>query len=91
MGKRRSDEQIRKVLRDADRDLANGLTVADVCRKHNITQATYYCWRKVYDPTVTDDARQVRELTRECERLKQLVAELMLERQMLQEVAKKKW
>jgi hypothetical protein len=40
---------------------------------------------------VTDDARQVRELTRECERLKQLVAELMLERQMLQEVAKKKW
>jgi hypothetical protein len=42
MGKRRSDEQIRRVLREADRDLANGLTVADVCRKHNITQATYY-------------------------------------------------
>ena len=91
MGKRRDAQQIRRLLQDADRDLAKGLTVADVCRKHGITATTYYRWRQRHDPAQADDARRVRELEGDVERLKRLVAELMLDKQMLQDVAKKKW
>jgi len=91
MGKRRTAEQIQRLLREADRDLAKGLTVGDVCRKVGISPNTYYVWRHRFDPAQTDDARRVRQLETEVERLKRLVAELLLDRQMLQEVAKKKW
>ena len=91
MGKRRSAEQIQRVLRDADRDLAKGLTVGDVCRKLGISQNAYYRWRQRFDPAQVDDSRRIRELETEVERLKRLVADLMLDKQMLQEVAKKKW
>jgi len=91
MGKRRTADQIQRLLREADRDLARGLTVADVCRKFGIAGATYHRWRQRYDPARVDDARRVRELEGEVDRLKRLVAELLLDKQMLQEVAKKKW
>ena len=91
MGKRRTAEQIQRLLREADRDLAKGLTVGDVCRKLGISGNTYYRWRHVHDPAEVDEARRVRELSIEVERLKRLVAELMLDKQMLQDVAKKKW
>jgi putative transposase len=91
MGKRKDAQQIQRLLRDADRDLAKGLTVADVCRKHGISGNTYYRWRQQFDPAQVDDARRVRELEGEVERLKRLVAELLLDKQMLQDVAKKKW
>ena len=91
MSKRRTAEQIKRFLREADRDLAKGLTVADVCRKFGIAGPTYYRWRQQHDPALVDDARRVRELQSEVERLKRLVAELMLDRQILQDVAKKKW
>ena len=91
MGKRRSAEQIQRLLREANRDLAKGLTVGDVCRKFGISGNTYYRWRQLHDPAEVDDARRVRELQIEVERLKLLVAELMLDKVMLQDVAKKKW
>lgn len=91
MGKRRTAEQIVRLLRDADRDLAKGLTITDVCRKLGISQNAYYRWRQRFDPAQVDDARRVRELQLEVERLKLLVAELLLDKRMLQEVAKKKW
>jgi len=91
MGKRRTAEQIQRLLREADRDLAKGLTVGDVCRKLGISGNTYYRWRQIHDPAEVDEARRVRELSLEVERLKRLVAELMLDKQMLQDVAKKKW
>jgi putative transposase len=91
MAKRRSAEQIRRLLREADRDLAKGLTVGDVCRKLGISGNTYYRWRERHDPAEVDDARRARELAVEVDRLKRLVAELMLDKQMLQDVAKKKW
>ena len=91
MGKRRNAEQIQRAWRAADRDLAKGLTVADVCRKLGVAENTYYRWRQLHDPARVDDARRVRQLEGEVERLKRLVAEVMLDRQMLQEVAKKKW
>lgn len=91
MGKRKDAQQIQRLLRDADRDLAKGLTVSDVCRKHGISGNTYYRWRQRFDAAQVDDARRVRELESEVERLKRLVAELLLDKQMLQDVAKKKW
>jgi putative transposase len=91
MGKRRTADQIRQLLRDVDRDLAKGLTVEHVCRKHGVSENTYYRWRQRHDPDRADDARRVRELQVEVERLKRLVAELLLDKQMLQDVAKKKW
>ena len=62
MGKRRTAEQITRLLREADRDLAKGLTVADVCRKLGISQNAYYRWRQQHDPSRVDEARRVREL-----------------------------
>ena len=91
MGKRRTAQQIQRLLREADRDLAKGLTISDVCRKLNISGNTYYRWRQVHDPAEVDDARRVRQLQIEVDRLKLLVAELMLDKVMLQDVAKKKW
>jgi putative transposase len=91
VSKRRDSQQIQRLLQDADRDLAKGLTVTDVCRKHGISGNTYYRWRQRYSAASADDARRVRQLESEVERLKRLVAELLLDKQMLQEVAKKKW
>jgi putative transposase len=91
MSKRRTAEQIVRLLRDADRDLAKGLSVADVCRKLGVAEPTFYRWRQRHDPAKVEDARRIRELQVEVERLKPLVAELLLEKKMLQDVAKKKW
>jgi putative transposase len=91
MSKRRTAEQIQRLLREADRDRAKGLTLGDICRKHGISQTTYHRWRERFDPTQVDGARRVRELETEVERLKRLCAELMLDKQMLQDIAKKKW
>ena len=79
------------VAREADRDLAKGLTVSDICRKVGIAATTYYRWRQQYDPEKVDADRRCRELELEVDRLKRLVAELLLDKQMLQNIAKKKW
>ncbi len=91
MSKRRTTDQIRRLLREADRDLAKGLTISDVCRKWGVAVSTYHRWRQKHDPTQVDAARRVRELQAEGERLKLLVAELLLDKKMLQEVTPKKW
>jgi putative transposase len=91
MGKRRKREQIQRLLREANRDLAKGLTVGDVCRKLGVSQVSFYRWRKREDPTQIDEARRIRELESEVGRLKLLVADLLLDKRMLQDVAKKKW
>ena len=91
MGKRKTREQIQRLLREADRDLARGLTVGDVCRKMGVSQNSFYRWRQRFDPAKVDDERRIRELQIEVERLKLLVAELLLDKRMLQDVAKKKW
>jgi putative transposase len=91
MTRRRTAEDIARLLREMDRDLAKGLTVVDVCRKHGIADSTYYRWRDRHDPGKVDNDRQCRELESEVERLKRLVADLLLDKQMLQDIAKKKW
>src|SRR5579864_3117805 len=89
MGKRRTREQIERLLREADRDLGKGLTIGDFCRKAGISQNTYYRWRLRFNPVQVDEGRRVRSLETEVERLKLLVAELLLDKKILKDVAKK--
>ena len=91
MKKRRTRDEVTRLLREVERDLAKGLTVSDACRKIGVAETTYYRWRQRHDPATVDTDRRCRELEREIERLKRLVAELLLDKQMLQDVAKKKW
>ncbi len=91
MGKRKKPEEIKRLLNAAERDLAKGLSVADVCRKLGVSEATYHRWRQRFRAAPADDARQIKELESEVARLKELVAELLLDKRMLQDVAKKKW
>lgn len=91
MGKRKKPEQIKRLLAEAGRDLARGLSVADACRKMGVSEATYHRWRQRFGAAGTDDARRVRQRESEVARLKELVAELLLDKRMLQDVAKKKW
>jgi putative transposase len=91
MIKRRTVDQIQWLLREADRDLAKGLTVADVCRKLGVAENTYYRWRQRFNKEQIDDRARIRDLEAEIERLKKIVIDLMLDRQMLQDVAQKKW
>jgi putative transposase len=91
MRRRRNADEVAKLLREAERDLAKGLTVADVCRKLGVAANTYYRWRQRHDPARDDPDRRCREMEIEVNRLKRLVAELLLDKQMLQDIAKKKW
>jgi len=89
MRRRWTADKIAHFLREAERDLAKGLTVSDICRKHGISQSMYYRWRQKRDPDKPDTDRRCRELELEVDRLKKLVAELLLDKQMLQDIAKK--
>ena len=89
MKRRRNADEVARLLREADRDLAKGLTVSDICCKQGIAETTYYRWRQRHDPGQVDNDRRCRELEVEVDRLKRLVAELLLDKTMLQDIAKK--
>lgn len=91
MAKRRTAAQIQAVLSAVERDRAKGLAVADSCRRHGVTEQSYYRWRGRVTDEADEATRKVRELSSEVERLKQILAEVMLDNQMLREVSKKKW
>jgi putative transposase len=85
-----SPEQIITKLRVAEVDLAGGLTVGQVCQKLAISEQTFHRWRAQYGGLKADEAKRLKELEQENARLKRLVAELALDKQMLQEVVQKK-
>ncbi len=84
---RYSDEQIAAALRQAEA----GTPVAEIVRKLGISEATFYTWRKRFGSMGTPEIRELRLLREENARLKRLVADLTLDRQVLQDVVKKKW
>jgi len=86
--KRFSAEEIVNKLREADVLLSQGQTIVEVCKQIGITDQTYYRWRKEYGGLKTDQAKRLKELERENGRLKRLVAELSLDKAMLQEVVR---
>lgn len=81
-----SEEQIIHALRQVDA----GLPVAELCRKYGISQQTYYRWRKQYGGLEAGELRRLKELEDENRRLKRLVADLTLDKQVLQDVLRKK-
>ena len=87
MRRRRNADEVARLPREADRDLAKGLTSSDVCRRHGIAVTTYYRWRQRHTAGQVNGDRRCREL--EVDRLKRLVAELLLDKTMLQDIAKK--
>jgi putative transposase len=69
---------------------ADGMPVADICRKAGISQATYFNWKKRYDGLLPTEMRRLKQLEDENGKLKKLVAELSLDREMLQDVIRRK-
>lgn len=68
----------------------DGKTVAEICREAGISQATYFNWKKKYAGLLPSEMRRVRDLKDENNRLKKIVADLTLDREMLQDVIKRK-
>jgi putative transposase len=81
-----TEEQIAFALHQAD----TGVSVEEVCRKVGISQATFYAWKKKFGGMGVSELRRLRQLEEENRKLKQLVADLSLDKVMLQDVLRKK-
>lgn len=81
-----TEEQIAYALRLAE----GGTPVADVCRQLGVPEATYYTWKKKYAELGVSELRKLKQLEDENNRLRRLVADLTLDKQILQEVVRKK-
>ena len=80
-----SDAQKAFILKQGD----DGVTVAEICRRAGISQATYFNWRKKYAGLLPDEMRRLKALEDENGRLKKIVADLTLDREMLQDVIRR--
>jgi putative transposase len=85
--KRYKPEQIVNLLRQVEVAIANGKTTPQAAREAGITEQTYYRWRREFGGLKLDQAKRLKELEKENSRLKRLVAELSLEKQVLRDVA----
>ncbi len=84
--KARSEEQSLRALHQAE----SGERIADICREHGVSEATFYVWKKKYSGLALNELRELRQLREENSKLKRLVADLSLDRHMLQEIVRKK-
>jgi putative transposase len=82
-----SNEQIVQALRQAE----SGTPVADICRKLNVTETTFYRWKKRFLGLDVSEVRELKSLRDENRKLKQVVADLTLDKQILREALGKKW
>jgi len=81
-----SEEQMVKILREADK-----APIAEVAKKHEVSEQTLYAWRKKFGDMDVDDTKRLKALEAENARLKKLVAERDLEIEVMKEIAAKKW
>jgi putative transposase len=86
--KRHKPEEIVAKLRQVDVLTAQGTSVAEAVRSIGVTEVTYYRWRQEYGGLKTDQVRRMKELERENQRLRQAVADLTLDKLILQEAAR---
>jgi putative transposase len=84
--KRFTEEQIIGFLREADA----GIPIKELCRKHGFSEASYYLWRSKFGGMSVPDAKRLKELETENTRLKKLLAEQMLENEVIRDVLRKK-
>ena len=82
-----TEEQIIAILKEQDQ----GLKVAEICRKHGLSDQTFHNWKKKYGGLTVDELRRLKELEQENSRLKRAVADLTLDVQILKDVNSKKW
>jgi putative transposase len=82
---RHSPEQIIRKLREADAELASGKAVSEVCKALGVAETTYHRWRNQYGGMKADEMKRLKDLERENARLKALVADLALDKSILQE------
>jgi putative transposase len=82
-----TEEQIIGVLREQEA----GMKTADVCRRHGISEATFYKWKAKYGGMDVSEARRLKVLEDENAKLKKLLAEAMLDNAMLKDISSKKW
>ncbi|ANF56477.1 transposase [Halotalea alkalilenta] len=87
MKKRFSEEQIIGFLREAEA----GLPVKELCRRHGFSEASYYLWRSKFGGMNVSEAKRLKELEVENARLKKLLAEQVLENEVIKDVLRKKW
>jgi putative transposase len=85
--KRHTTEEIIKILRKADGEQ----TVEEVCKDANISEQTFYRWRRKYGRMEMADAKRFKELEKENSELKKMLADEMLKSRVLEETLKKKW
>lgn len=90
-GRRHTPEQIVRKLREADRLLAEGKAVAEVAKALEVSEHTFSRWRNQFGGMKADEAKELRQLRDENRRLKHLVADLTLDKQMLEEIARGKF
>ena len=81
-----SEQPIAFILKQGD----EGVAVAEVCRKAGISEATYYNWRKKYGGLMPSEMKRLKQLEDENQRLKKMVADLSLDKEMLQDVIRRK-
>ena len=85
-GKRHTTEEKIRILRQAD----TGQSVGEVCREHNITEVTFYRWKKQFGQMEVNEAKRLKELERENGELKKMLAEALLKNRVLEFVCEKK-
>ena len=85
--KRYTDEQVAFALRQAE----SGTPVAEVCRKMGVSEATFFRWKKQFAGMAAAEIRRLKQLGEENTKLKRLVADLSLDKTMLQDVLRRKW
>lgn len=81
-------EQIITKLREVERMQADGQSIAGACKQIAVSEHTFYKWRQRYGGMKVDEAKRLKDLERENQQLKKLVADLSLDNQMLKEVAR---
>lgn len=85
--KRFTEEQIIGILKQAQA----GMKIVDLCRIHGISDATFYNWRSKYGGMEASDAKRLKQLEEENRKLKQMLADTMLENKAIKDVLSKKW
>jgi putative transposase len=88
--KRHGADQIIAKLREADAMLGAGASIGQVCQRLEVSEQTFYRWRNQYGGMKAEEAKRLKELEQENARLKKLVADLSLDKQILEEVLKGK-